>query len=164
MSIISSQYVIQAPIGALRSFMDGKTKQDIVVKSSPQLKILKKLLTSFHEFVIENKAEVFKISTEDAKNILKDIQNELKIIPELDRSIRNFLPISTQEKEVVDISRSLWFNLLSLIDDIKMIAHQNVDENAPDYDVFLSNMIAESINVHENKRFIGQKKLFALLD
>lgn len=165
MPILSPQYVIQAPIDVVKSFVDAKTKTDIVVQISPEIKEIKKLLSFFNHIIMEMKVEIMKIQQSEAVNILNQIKKELILLPELDRNIKNLIPTHTKEKEIMDLMRSLWYSILSLIDDLKIIANsEKIDEKAEDYNFFLSNMIAGSIQDKDNKRFVGRKKLLALLD
>ncbi|MEN9612912.1 MAG: hypothetical protein RLZZ628_3726 [Bacteroidota bacterium] len=164
MSLVTTQYVLQAPIDTVRSFVDAQATKFVVIEIAPKYKQMKQLISILHALVMEMKTDILQFTPEAAQKSLDLIQPALKSIPLLDRAMQQFVPIHPQEKEVIEKLRNLWVTWLSLIMDLEMVAQVQVDENAPEYQTFLANIMAEAIQTPQNQRTIGRKQLFALLD
>jgi hypothetical protein len=164
MSLVTTQYVLQAPIDTVRSFVDAQATKFVVIEIAPKYKQMKQLISILQALVMEMKTDILQFTPEDAQKSLNWIQPALKSIPLLDRAMRQLVPIHAQEKEVIDKLRNLWVTWLSLITDLEMVAQVQVDENALEYQVFLANIMAEAIQTPQNQRIMGRKQLFALLN
>ncbi|MEY4938178.1 MAG: hypothetical protein RIS64_4539 [Bacteroidota bacterium] len=164
MSLVTTQYVLQAPIDTVRSFVDAQATKFVVIEIAPKYKQMKQLISILHELVMEMKMDLLQFTPEAAQKSLDLIQPALKSIPLLDRAMRQLVPIHPQEKEVIEKLRNLWVTWLSLITDLEMVAQVQVDENAPEYQTFLAIIMAEAIQTPQNQRTIGRKQLFALFD
>lgn len=165
MAAFTATYVIQAPVNTIQSFMEARQKQTISIQMSPNVKHIKAFLKSFNLLVLDMQAQSMQLTSEDAMIIWKSIQKDIQNFPEIDKSIRNMIPIYSGEKDILLIIKSLWSNINQLAQDIKLIAHlPKIDETAPEYIDYFGNMIQNAINDKSNVRIIGKKALLDLFE
>jgi hypothetical protein len=165
MAAFTATYVIQAPVNTIQSFIEARSKQTIRVQMSPNVKHIKAFLKSFNMLVLDMQAQCMQLTPEEAIIIWNSIQKDIQNFPEIDKAIRNMIPIYSGEKDVLLIIKSLWSNLNQLAQDIKLIAHlPKIDESAPEYINYFNNMIQTAMDDKSNVRIIGKKALLDLFE
>jgi hypothetical protein len=165
MAAFTATYVIQAPVNTIQSFIEARTKQNICIQMPSNTKHIKAFLKSFNTLVIDMQAQAIQLSAEEAMIIWINIQQDIQNFSEIDKSIRNMIPVYSGEKDIILIIKSLWSNINQLAQDIKLIAHlPKIDEMAADYVDYFGNMIKNAIDDKSNTRVIGKKALLDLFE
>ncbi len=165
MAAFTATYVIQAPVNTIQSFIEARSKQTISIQIPSNIKHIKMFLKSFNMLVIDMQAQVMQLSSEESMIIWNSIQKDIQNFPEIDKSIRNMIPVYSGEKDILLIIKSLWSNINQLTQDIKLIAHlPKIDETATEYNDYFSNMIQNAIDDKSNVRIVGKKALFDLFE